>query len=650
MLKKRPIAARRPGVAMLLVLFAVTVVFVLTFAMVATQSVSVQLSRNIATGAQARTIAESGLEMAVTYILGNENWRTEQEHGAWIQDYSFAGGTFTVYGEDGEDTNNDGIVEGDGDLANNSLDLLTVTVVGTYQGTKHTVRTLIFPPKRLMMIVPDVDNLTFEDSTRLNLLRDWGWAVSLLRARASKAEFDTAVADVHIVYFPAQTKLEGDVKDKLKLLTIPIIIENQQLVKELRIADGESKDYAGTSTNVLELSRTITADDDLTEYTEVYKHYITEPFPVGLLTICSVNDKLLRLDGKVVGAQALTAKPGDGRIALAVLESGALKADKKPSRARCVALPWGRYGFFSIASLNDNGRGILRRALDWSGSSWVGLLPGLATWDKVEIKDSSMVDGFNSGLGPYGGDNVNAEATVSTNSTKKEKIKIEGGTLFGSAYVGPNSKIDEVVQITGGGQMTGQIKRMNLASPVPDLREPTDMGGEGGNRTYSTGLNLIDQDLHLKRLTIKGDAIVEIVGDVTILCQEEILIQEDAQLRLAADAALTIYSKKDFKVENNARVNVDSADPTRLNILILKKKVEVKDGAQMYASVQGYDAELKVKDNGHFYGTFIGKTVKVENSGAVHVDTANSGTITTMGSGLDLRRITGKRVRWLSRR
>jgi len=90
-------------------------------------------------------VAESGLELAIAYIRANEDWRTDQSHGTWVTDQSFGDGTFTIVGEDGEDTDGDGTVDGDGDLGDDPDDLLTLTVTGKVSGTTHIARALVTP-------------------------------------------------------------------------------------------------------------------------------------------------------------------------------------------------------------------------------------------------------------------------------------------------------------------------------------------------------------------------------------------------------------------------------------------------------------------------------------------------------------------------
>ena len=103
MWKKQAGIKTRRGLALVLVLFAASVMFVLSLAFVATQNVSVQVTRNITSRAQARMIAESGAEMAISYVLDNDNWRNEKTNGLWLKDYALAGGKVTIVTDSGID-------------------------------------------------------------------------------------------------------------------------------------------------------------------------------------------------------------------------------------------------------------------------------------------------------------------------------------------------------------------------------------------------------------------------------------------------------------------------------------------------------------------------------------------------------------------
>ena len=129
----------------MLVLIAVIVSATLASSYVSVQGTSIQIARNVQRHAKARYIAETGLELAIAYVQATSSWRDDQSHGTWVADEAFGGGTFTIVGEDGEDTDGDGDVDGDGDLADDASDLLTLTVTGKVTGASHIARVVIRP-------------------------------------------------------------------------------------------------------------------------------------------------------------------------------------------------------------------------------------------------------------------------------------------------------------------------------------------------------------------------------------------------------------------------------------------------------------------------------------------------------------------------
>ena len=640
----------RQGVAMLLVILAVALVVVLPGAYLSVQSMAARTARNTSYRTRARFIGESGLEMALAYVQRDRDWRTDRCSGLWVSAHPYAGGAFSLSGEDGQDTDGDGVVDGDGDLSDDNMDFLTLTSVGTYGGCRHVVQAVVPPVKWAVMVVNDPASLSPEDTDRYSLLAQWGWKVHLLRAKPEPDEFDAAVDGVHVVYFPAHTKLESEVKNPLKARSLPVVVEHSKLVDELRIAGGESKSFEAQSIRIKELTRTVT-DESGAEHTEVYKHFIAEPFPVGELTICKGPAELLRLDGKVIGTTALATRVGvPDHIAFSFLESGALQEDKRPARARRVALPWGKKDFdFSIGSLNENGHTLLQRSLDWAGSSWRGYLPGIAVWDRIEIKDVAAVDGFASAAGPAGGGNINQDGTLSTNAVSSDMLKLSGGITRGHLFVSPDADAASVVEISGGAALTGGIHKLSLNVPIPTFEVEDGMPPSAGDRTYEDSAYFVWSDRHYRKLKLTEDARVHVVSDVKFLCDDEVTIEKNAKLIVHPGCSLRIYTRKEIKIADSAQVNVPLADPTRLCWIMLKDKLTVKDDATVYATVQTYDGEMEIKEGGAFCGTFLGRKVVVSNSGSFHIDTSNSGTIVTLGGGYDLSKITGKRVRFVER-
>lgn len=92
---------RRPrrGSAMILVLIAVGIAFVMGLTFLASATTTTGISQTMAHHAQARQIAESGLATAVRYVQQTSNWRDVRSSGTWIDNVALLGGTVSINGE-----------------------------------------------------------------------------------------------------------------------------------------------------------------------------------------------------------------------------------------------------------------------------------------------------------------------------------------------------------------------------------------------------------------------------------------------------------------------------------------------------------------------------------------------------------------------
>lgn len=137
--------ATRRGFALLLVLITVAIASIAALTFLASQSTMLGISENQADHAQARAVAEGGVDLALEYIGTHANWRTTMPHGTWMISQPLSGGTCNVTVEDGEDTDGDGVVDGDADLTDDPNDPVTITSLGSFGSTTHTSRVAYRP-------------------------------------------------------------------------------------------------------------------------------------------------------------------------------------------------------------------------------------------------------------------------------------------------------------------------------------------------------------------------------------------------------------------------------------------------------------------------------------------------------------------------
>jgi hypothetical protein len=247
----------------------------------------------------------------------------------------------------------------------------------------------------------------------------------------------------------------------------------------------------------------------------------------------------------------------------------------------------------------------------------------IAALDKIEVKGSGVIDSYRSKQGAYGGSNIGSDAVVSTNSTKKHKIKVKNtGQIRGDAFGGVGGNANTIIKVEAGGVITGKRDVLTEPAPLPPVSPPraTLVGPSVGDRVYSSGTTVITSSLNCNKLEIKGTATVRIQGNVTIFVQGDAVIKENSKLEIPAGSQLKLYTSKKLNFEQNA-VAGNTADPSRLLIVHLgKKHLEIKNRAEVYATMLNPFGEVKIKDDGQIFGNVAARKIKVEGRGQLHQD------------------------------
>jgi len=347
----------RRGVALILVLFAVAMAMILGLAFLAAQSTTTGISQNAQRHTRARVIAESGLEIAINHLQTTDTWRTDLADGVWVTDQAFEDGSFTLTGQDGEDLDGDGVIvgtEGDGDLADDESDKVTLTAVGTFGGVTHRVRAVVTAgqravgPVNVLMVVAQADDLTSAEQSRVDLIEGWGWTVNTIRGSASAAEYETAMEDAHVVYVPDDGGT-GLVGTRLIDASMSVVFEDGDMNDELGLATSHTS-YTGTTIRIVDIS-----------------HYITSPFTIGNLTISSVSRRAECPSSSVAASvRPLAWWPGTESRVVATVDAGETLVGGGTAVGRRVVSP---FAGFHMDDLNDDGKLLLKRMLEWSAQS-----------------------------------------------------------------------------------------------------------------------------------------------------------------------------------------------------------------------------------------------------------------------------------------
>ena len=210
------------------------------------------------------------------------------------------------------------------------------------------------PSTKVLFVVPDATALGPQDLAKQALMESWNFSVTPFTAASSQAEYDAAVG-IHDVAYVSEEILSSDLGTKLRNAAIGVVNEETALPDEFGISSTRTG-YTGTDIDIVDTS-----------------HYITSVFTSGILTIATSATGLNRLGGTLapgMDALALTA----GAPELAAIDTGGQLHDTGNAAGRRVQLPWGTNDF-DINLLNDDGKTLMRRAIEWGAGAVAGVTP-----------------------------------------------------------------------------------------------------------------------------------------------------------------------------------------------------------------------------------------------------------------------------------
>ena len=200
------------------------------------------------------------------------------------------------------------------------------------------------PPPGLLFVVANDGGLTIEETAHQTLVESWGYVVELIDDDASQAEFDTAVA-INDVVLITNDITASKLNTKLVNASIGVVTSEVNLSDEF----GLSASVGWDSGTAIEINNNT--------------HYITSPFPTGLLTVLTGSESLAYVSGILSPNLGKLASSTSG-FGVVTLDAGATTHTGGTAVGRRVQLPWGGAGF-DPNNLNADGKIILQRALEW---------------------------------------------------------------------------------------------------------------------------------------------------------------------------------------------------------------------------------------------------------------------------------------------
>ena len=258
-----------------------------------------------------------------------------------------------------------------------------------------------------------------------------------------------------------------------------------------------------------------------------------------------------------------------------------------------------------------------------SFSSMCFTYPGICADGLVDVNNQGEVDSFNSQLGPYGGSNVGDDALIVTNSIGSQMLRNQNNSeIHGSVMIGPGGSMSTVFATHPNCILTGTKSVLPAALPMPIINLPTGLPSSVGDKTYSGGTHIWSGTLHFDKLTVQPNATITVDSDTVILCENDCVIAG----KIICNARLDLYTMAKLEVDT-APINMNSSDPGRVSLYKLGGgTIEIRGNqGRVAARIYAPQGDLYVRQSSEVFGTFVGKSITIDNWGKFHVDEAFSG-------------------------
>jgi len=286
---------------------------------------------------------------------------------------------------------------------------------------------------------------------------------------------------------------------------------------------------------------------------------------------------------------------------------------------------------------------------------------GIFGADSLIVKNNSVMDSYDSRLGPYGGSNVGSEGDAGSNSY----ISVSNeGIINGDASVSAGGNIMVGIQ----GEITGDTSFSADPKTLPGVIIPNDLyglnypvlyptdppGGLGDSRIIGSeytmnsagefevnghkSVTISGGDFRFKKITVGIGStlyITNTTGNSRFYIQGGGLhLSNNSQTNLVGEGVTAeIYVDTSIAtLDNSASLNcpIDPitnlhipGDPSHLGIYITSTQTQyIENNAFISAALYAPRAEVIIKNNGGFFGSVVAKSVVLDQNAKTHYDIA----------------------------
>jgi len=282
-------------------------------------------------------------------------------------------------------------------------------------------------------------------------------------------------------------------------------------------------------------------------------------------------------------------------------------------------------GGYNIESIGTSGQAERRV------SATIGLKgafdQAILTKGNLLLKSGTVVDGYNS-------DDLSetdVKASIGSQSTVNDSVVLNNGvTVNGDVFIGPGGDLDKAIKDLGatinGGKYNGEkITLPEVTVPVlPDMH--TDISAKGATVSITPADNGVYSKIDLKKTGLPGileisggDVVLHVTGDIQLGNSCEIVVKEDATLKIYVDGNIVCALGSGINTE---------APPEQAATLQIyatgegAQDFDIKAKSEFTGVIYAPNANVDLYANGDAYGSVVADSFELKSGGDFKYDKA----------------------------
>jgi Flp pilus assembly protein TadG len=235
----------------------------------------------------------------------------------------------------------------------------------------------------------------------------------------------------------------------------------------------------------------------------------------------------------------------------------------------------------------------------------------------VEFAGDAYTDSYDSTAGDYSAATARDNGHICTNS----HLELKGSNnINGNAHYGPDPD----------GTYKWDPSKSTISGDLEALDEPITMPpidpGDAATVNDNDNIPLSDNGENpFEGPNFKLSGTDNITFPPGTYYFESFKLQDAVTLEITGPT--TIYCNHDFEMDGVTQINNVSRKPADLEILVMGSKCKITGAADFWGVVYAPTADVSRHGSSNYYGSLVGRTLKIVNDGGLHYDESLSTTL-----------------------